>query len=101
MLHMPQGFYLNQVNPISVGECAALSNAMAYAIQEGKQHILIENFYTTVAHPEHVNTQKFKQNLTNFQATLRTDFHGGQTPTRQLTQKSLQIWPMREHQGAY
>ena len=80
MLHMPQGFYLNQVNPISVGECAALSNAMAYAIQEGKQHILIENFYTTVAHPEHVNTQKFKQNMTNFQATLRTDFHGGQTP---------------------
>ena len=101
MIHMPQGFYLNQVNPISVGECAALSNAMAYAIQEGKQHILIENFYTTVAHPEHVNTQKFKQNMTNFQATLEQIFTVEKPPTRQLTQKSFQIWPMREHQGAY
>lgn len=76
---MPQGYYLNQVNPISGGECAALSNAMAYAIQEGKQHTLIENFFTVMAHPEHANTQKFRQNLTHFQATLRTEFHGGQT----------------------
>ncbi|MFO2464286.1 hypothetical protein OOJ96_10725 [Pseudomonas sp. 15FMM2] len=78
---MPQGFYLSQVNPMSGGECAALSNAMAMAINEKKEAVLIENFFTAMAHPEHANTKKFRQDLTNFQQTLRKNFYAGQSST--------------------
>ncbi|KTC44196.1 hypothetical protein AO262_25245 [Pseudomonas fluorescens ABAC62] len=85
---MPQGYYLSQVKPISPGQCAALSNTMAYAIQEGKEATLIENFFTAIAHPEHANTQNFRNKLQSYQSTLRTNFHGTQA-TRNITYSQI------------
>lgn len=81
---MPQGFYLSLVQPTSKGQCAALSNTMAYAIKEGKKDTLIENLFTTMAHPEHTGSKKFQTQLTNFHSILTSNFYGGQ-PTRNVT----------------
>jgi hypothetical protein len=72
---MPQGFYLSQVEPISGGQCAMLANSMAYAIQEGREATLIDNFFTAMAHPNHPDTQSFRNKLQGYQANLRTNFH--------------------------
>ncbi|MDY7533377.1 hypothetical protein RGV33_17085 [Pseudomonas sp. Bout1] len=77
---MPQGFYLSQTDLLSKGECAALSNAMALAIQEKREHVLIENFFSAIANPNLPAAIKFRNNLTNFQDILKNQFHGTQDP---------------------
>ncbi|MGY2290998.1 hypothetical protein ACW9H6_14620 [Pseudomonas sp. SDO528_S397] len=79
---MPQGFYLSQVSPISGGQCAALANTMAYAVQEGREATLIENFFTAMAYPDHINTQNFRNKLQGFQSRLRHDFFAGERARR-------------------
>ncbi|QOY73822.1 hypothetical protein [Pseudomonas sp. OST1909] len=78
VVSMPQGYYLSQVNLPSDGDCAALSNAMALAILDDKQDTLIKNFFISMAHPKHPNTEAFRNSLERYQNTLRDDFHSGQ-----------------------
>ncbi len=81
---MPQGYYLSQVKPISPGQCAAFSNTVAYAFQDGKISTFIDNFFTAMANPNHLGTQNFRNSLQSFQSSLRTNFHGTQ-PTQNFT----------------
>ncbi|NCE93339.1 hypothetical protein [Pseudomonas sp. L13] len=84
VIAMPQGYYLSQVDLTSEGGCAALSNTMALAILDDAQDTLIKNFFISMAHPKHPNTERFRDSLKNFQSTLRNDFHSGQL-TRHAT----------------
>ena len=84
VIAMPQGFYLSQVNLMSKGDCAALSNGMALAILDNAEDTLIKNFFISMAHPKHPNTERFRDSLETFQNTLTSDFHSGQL-TRNAT----------------
>ncbi len=84
VIAMPQGYYLSQVNVTSKGDCAALSNGMALAFLDEAEDTLIKNFFISMAHPKHPNTERFRDSLENFQNTLRNDFHSGQL-TRNAT----------------
>ncbi|MBT2372784.1 hypothetical protein [Pseudomonas fluorescens] len=77
---MPQGFYLGNFDALNEGECAALSNAMALAIQYKKEHILIDNLFMTTAKPDALETINFRSRLSAFQEVLGYNFHGTQTP---------------------
>lgn len=84
LIAMPQGYYLSQVNVASEGGCAALANTMAMAMLDGSENTLISNFFLSLAHPKHPNTERFRDSLERFQNTLRDDFHSGQL-TRSAT----------------
>lgn len=84
VIAMPQGYYLSQVNIPSSGDCAALSNTMALAILDDAEDTLIKNFFLSMAHPKHPNTERFRNSLERFQTILRDDFHSGQL-TRKAT----------------
>lgn len=83
VVHIPQGFYLSQVQPISQGQCAALAQLMAYAKQEGRATTLIDNLGAAMAYPDHPSTKAFRDRLQSFHSSLRTNFHGAQA-TRDL-----------------
>ncbi|MGC6369790.1 hypothetical protein [Pseudomonas sp. S2.OTC.A_B10] len=76
---MPQLFYLSQTQPLSKGECAALSHLMAQAIKKGKSQVLIDNFYKAAANPTAASSKKFIATLTDLQRKVQspTAFHGG------------------------
>lgn len=75
---MPQLFYLSQVQPLSHGQCAALSHLMAQATTQGQVRTLIENFYTAAANPKAASSRKFINTLTELQKRVETptQFHG-------------------------
>lgn len=79
---MPQLFYLSQTQPLSQGQCSALSHLMLEAMQRGKGQTLIDNFYAVAANPKSAAAKKFINTLNDMQATLTTPtaFHG-RSPT--------------------
>lgn len=75
---MPQNLYLAQNDLASAGECAALANTMALAIQHGKKDVLIGNFFkasTQAADPAYAT---FRQQLNSMHQVLSVNFHGTQ-----------------------
>lgn len=75
---MPQLFYLSQTQPLSQGECAALSHLMALAVKKGKAQVLIDNFFKAAANPTAAASKKFIATLTVLQRKIggATAFHG-------------------------
>ncbi|WPO00808.1 hypothetical protein [Pseudomonas sp. MUP55] len=75
---MPQIFYLSQTQPLSKGQCAALSNLMAEASRNGKAGTLIDNVYTAAANPKAQSSKDFIATLAEFQKRVETPtgFHG-------------------------
>ena len=57
---------------------------MALAILDNAEDTLIKNFFISMAHPKHPNTERFRDSLETFQNTLTSDFHSGQL-TRNAT----------------
>lgn len=78
MTPMPQLFYFSQTQPMSLGECAALSHLMAQAMKKGKAQVLIDNFYKAAANPTAASSKKFIAQLTELQRKIEapTAFHG-------------------------
>lgn len=88
VIHLPQGFYLSQVQPNSQGQCAGMAQLMAYAIKEGKSATLIDNLHIAMAFPNHPNTQAFRNTLHRYHGTLRYNFHVDQA-TRDMTSAGI------------
>lgn len=81
---MPQGYYLSQADVLSEGECAVLANAMALALENKQEHILINNFFTAIADLSTPKSIKFRNDMSRFQGMLENNVLGQQTP-RQAT----------------
>ncbi|OIN53175.1 hypothetical protein BFL40_11740 [Pseudomonas costantinii] len=75
---MPQGFYLSQTDLPSNGECAALANTMALAIQHGSADQLIGNFFKASANALDPKVIAFRKQLNDMHKILSPDFHAGQ-----------------------
>ncbi|MGB3127536.1 MAG: hypothetical protein WBB95_27295 [Pseudomonas sp.] len=80
---MPQNFYLSQSDLPSKGECAALANTMALAIQHGKAEQLAGNFFKASTNTANTTIAAFRKELNGMHQILRTNFHGTQ-PFSQL-----------------
>lgn len=82
LIPCPQVVYLSQVSPLSQGQCAALSHAMAEAIKDGKEMKLIGNLFEAAANPATPASRKFVDALNDTQKQVRspTMFHGTANP---------------------
>lgn len=80
---MPQSLYLAQSDLASTGECGALANTMALAIQHGAQDVLIANFFKAASSSVTPASIAFRKQLSEMHKTLRFSFHGSQ-PVSQL-----------------
>ncbi len=60
---MPQSFYLSVATHDIDGECAALSNAMALALLEGRENQLFDNLALVIADPDADEAKKFIETL--------------------------------------
>lgn len=79
---MPQVVYFSQTAQLSEGQCAALSRAMASAMAEGKEQVLIKNMYTAAAFPSDPASRQFMDSLRKLQVQVGGEaaFHAGKTP---------------------
>ncbi|SDS88054.1 hypothetical protein [Pseudomonas trivialis] len=75
---MPQNFYLSQGDLASNGECAALVNSMALAIQNGRQQTLIDNFFKASIKSSDPRIAAFRKQLNDMHQIVRSNFHGVQ-----------------------
>lgn len=102
---LPQGFYLSQVDLLSEGECAALSNVMAAAVKHGKSQTFMDNLWRSmvptlgpneiaqlrISNPAKAaeealrakNAPRFHKLLNELQGELGANFHLGMQ-TRQV-----------------
>jgi hypothetical protein len=82
---MPQEFYLSQTNLASQGECAAMANTMALAIESGDENTFLGNLFKAAARPTDAGSVSFIGKLSRLQAsmTYAQDFHVG-GPARQV-----------------
>lgn len=73
-----QLFYLSQVQPLSQGQCAALSHVMIEAIKRGKGQQFIDNLFKAAANPNSAASKRFIQTVTGMQSRFAqpTAFHG-------------------------
>ena len=85
---MPQNLYLSEVDVLSNGECAALSNSMALAISQGKEDVLIANLYKATAASKDPKILNFRKNLSTLHDNVAYSFHGGQ-PVKRMTYKDI------------
>lgn len=87
---IPQVIYLSQTAQLSDGQCAALSRAMASAIEQGKEKVLIRNMYTAAAFPKAPASRQFMKALNKLQIQVgpKTAFHAGKS-TRQLSYQDM------------
>ncbi len=81
---MPQNFYLSQGDLASNGECAALVNTMAIAIQNGRQQTLIDNFFKASIKTNDSKVLAFRKQLNEMHQIVRDHFHGVQ-PVSQMS----------------
>lgn len=90
VIPMPQVIYLSQTAQLSDGQCAALSRAMATAMAQGKEQVLIKNMFTAAAFPTDPASRAFTARLSKIQTQVgsQTAFHAGQ-PTRQVSLKGM------------
>lgn len=79
---MPQNFYLAASDLASSGECAALANTMALAIQQGKERVLIDNFFKASLNSTDPAITTFRKQLNDMHQVLRLNFHGIQPVSR-------------------
>lgn len=86
----PQVFYLSQTNPLSQGQCAAMSRLMASAMEQGSDATFIGNLFTAAANPTAPASRDFITQLGAVQKQLTgpTLFHGGK-PRRKIGHKDL------------
>ena len=80
---MPQTFYLASNDITSSGECAALANTMALAIQHGKERVLIDNFFKASLNSIDPTITGFRRQLNSMHQALRVNFHGTNPVSRQ------------------
>ncbi|WP_455824547.1 dermonecrotic toxin domain-containing protein [Pseudomonas graminis] len=80
---MPQSFYLHEVSKLNEGECAALANTMALAIEKNKEDVLIENLFKSTVPSKDPAIVRFRKNMKTLQKTTECHFHGKQ-PSRQV-----------------
>lgn len=85
---MPQNLYLSEVDVLSNGECAALSNSMALAISQGKEDVLIANLYKATAASKDPKILNFRKNLSSLHDNVAYSFHGSQ-PVKRMTYKDI------------
>ncbi|WP_460084661.1 hypothetical protein [Pseudomonas sp. H2_G03] len=87
---MPQVIYLTQTAQLAEGQCAALARAMASAMAEGKQDVLIKNMYTAAAFPRDPASRDFIDKLNRLQTQVGSQaaFHAGQ-PIRQVAYQDM------------
>ncbi|WP_338486788.1 hypothetical protein VRC18_12290 [Pseudomonas trivialis] len=81
---MPQNFYLSQGDLASNGECAALVNTMAMAIQNGRQQTLIDNVFKASIKTNDSKVLAFRKQLNEMHQIVRDNFHGVQ-PVSQMS----------------
>ncbi|WP_411380182.1 YopT-type cysteine protease domain-containing protein [Pseudomonas sp. MPB26] len=81
----PQVFYLSQTNPLSQGQCAAMSRLMASAMEQGAEATFIGNLFTAAANPATQASREFVTQLTAVQKQLMdpTLFHAAR-PRRKM-----------------
>lgn len=86
----PQVFYLSQTNPLSQGQCAAMSRLMANAMEQGSDATFIGNLFSAAANPTAPASRNFIAQLGAVQKQLTgpTLFHGGK-PRRKIGHKEL------------
>lgn len=86
----PQVFYLSQTNPLSQGQCAAMSRLMASAMEQGTQATFIGNLFTAAANPAAQTSREFVTQLTAVQKQLSgpTLFHAAR-PRRKMDYKGI------------
>ncbi|WP_146118136.1 hypothetical protein [Pseudomonas poae] len=87
---LPQVIYLSQTAQLSEGQCAALSRAMASAMAEGKQDLLIKNMFTAAAFPKDPASRGFISKLSRLQTQVgsQSAFQAGQ-PVRQVSYSQM------------
>ena len=87
---VPQVVYFSRTAQLSEGQCAALSRAMATAMDHGKGKNLISNLYTAAAFPTDPASRSFIERLKKLQVQVggETSFHA-QMPTRQLSYENM------------
>lgn len=86
----PQVFYLSQTNPLSQGQCAAMSRLMANAMEQGTDATFIDNLFTAAAHPTAPASRDFIAQLGAVQKQLNgpTLFHAAK-PRRKMIYKDV------------
>ncbi|MBP5947439.1 MULTISPECIES: hypothetical protein [unclassified Pseudomonas] len=74
---MSQAYYIAYVDLASKGECAGLSSAMAVAMAQGKEDVLLQNLYKAAHKPDIPQANKFIHDLRNFQDKVnkKSNFH--------------------------
>ncbi|WP_424087686.1 dermonecrotic toxin domain-containing protein [Pseudomonas sp.] len=80
---MPQSFYIHEISKLNEGECAALANTMALAIEKNREGVLIENLFKSTAPSKDAAIVGFRKNMKNLQKATEYHFHGSQ-PSRQV-----------------
>lgn len=85
---MPQNLYLAQNDLASAGECAALANTMALAIQHGRKDVLIANFFKASTNSTDPAYAAFRKQLNSMHQVLSVNFHGIQ-PVVQVPYKEI------------
>jgi hypothetical protein len=86
----PQVFYLSQTNPLSKGQCAAMSRLMASAMEQGTEKTFIANMFTAAANPTAPGSREFITQLAGVQKQLDgpTLFHAAK-PRPQMGYKAM------------
>lgn len=92
LIPVPQVLYFSQVNPLSRGQCAAMSRVMADAIAQGKELVLIGNIFEAAANPASAASRKFISSLSDVQKQVHTPtvFHAGKKPRAMTPQDIVQ-----------
>ncbi|OPA89529.1 hypothetical protein BFW86_13675 [Pseudomonas fluorescens] len=87
---IPQLLYLSQTNPLSKGQCAAMSRVMASAMEQGQESHFIANMFTTAANPMAAESRAFVGHLTSIQKQLETptQFHAAM-PVQKMGYRQL------------
>ncbi|WP_135308239.1 hypothetical protein [Pseudomonas nabeulensis] len=87
---VPQVFYLSQTNPLSKGQCAAMSRLMASAMEQGTEKTFIANMFTAAANPTAPGSREFITQLAGVQKQLGspTLFHAAK-PRPQMSYKAM------------
>ncbi|MFP3492787.1 hypothetical protein SB759_01070 [Pseudomonas sp. SIMBA_059] len=75
---MSQLFYLSQVQPLSQGQCAAISHVMIEAMKRNRGQQFIDNLFKAAANPNSAASKRFIQTVTGMQSRFAqpTAFHG-------------------------
>lgn len=73
---VPQNFYLSQADLASNGECAAMVNTMALAIQHSRRDEFISNFIKATSDADTPAIKAFRKELNSMHQVLRAQFHG-------------------------